>query len=307
MQHYQPAMTPMRAGAAQYGVSTPSGPVECKKASAVPAASKVPVAGQLMHAAPAAVPAAVAAAPTPAGSKIQPQLQHLPRFQPPSFEGANGALPCPDSPGSTPREGSEERKQAREALRQMTPVRDEDPPPVKPKRVPYASDVCERPVAPFHVGSIVEYKSRSSGQWILARVEGFDEANQTYRLDVQPHAQPDRVRPRGGGASVEHLAEADDAGHGAAEVHSAARQPPTRILEDSGSHRTEKQHCEAEANTSRLILEVESLRKQVQRLQSENEALQERVIREAALKDQYLSELCACHDQLQRQQRGPHQ
>lgn len=58
---------------------------------------------------------------------------------------------------------------------------------------------------PFAVGSFVEYKSRSSGHWILAKVEAYDESSGSYRLDVQPHAHPDRVRHRqarsGGDAS----------------------------------------------------------------------------------------------------------
>lgn len=52
------------------------------------------------------------------------------------------------------------------------------------------------PSGPFPVGSFVEYKSRSSGKYILARVEGFDESSGYYRLDVQPHADPSRVRAR---------------------------------------------------------------------------------------------------------------
>jgi len=330
MQPYPTSVTPLRgASPQQFGIATPSGPVECKKAMAV---SKMPVPGQIMQ----AVPAAVAAAPTPAGAKIQPQLQHLPRFQPPSFEGANGALPCPDSPGSTPREGSDERRSEVEAGLQQVPAREDDIPlPVstKVKRQPVTDSTPsqnERHTMPFAVGAIVEYRSRSSGQWILARVEGFDEANQTYRLDVQPHAQMDRVRARCSGispaadlhpeaqehAGVAHQRHAEPTAQAAPQptmvVHlqqphvnlpqasaAAPHQLATRPLED-------KHPNDAEATSSRVALEVEFLRKQVARLQAENEALQDRLIREVTAKDQYLSELCACHDQLHRL-RGAHQ
>lgn len=53
----------------------------------------------------------------------------------------------------------------------------------------------------FQAGTLVEYKSRSSGKWILAKVLGYDDAGQSpwYRLDVQPRADPQRVRARGSG------------------------------------------------------------------------------------------------------------
>merc|ERR1719482_1604870 len=56
--------------------------------------------------------------------------------------------------------------------------------------------VVETEKGPFAVGSFVEYKSRSSGLWILAKVEAHDASSNTYRLDVQPHAHADRVRHR---------------------------------------------------------------------------------------------------------------
>lgn len=310
MQPYPSSVTPLRgASPQQFGIATPSGPVECKK---VPV-SKIPGPGQIVQ----AVPPAVAAAPTPAGAKIQPQLQHLPRFQPPSFEGANGALPCPDSPGSTPREGSDERRNSALEVKRP-PVSDSNPGQI------------ERHTMPFPAGTIVEYRSRSSGQWILARVEGFDEANQTYRLDVQPHAQMDRVRARSGGLSpaaelrLEAQGNAGVAHHQHTEPTAQAvpqatlvvhpQQPPqtfpqttgpathqlaTRVLED-------KHPNDADASSSRAALEIEFLRKQVTRLQVENDSFQERLIREVAAKDQYFSELCACHEQLHRL-RGSHQ
>jgi len=330
MQPYPSSVTPLRgANPQQFGIATPTGPVECKKVMPV---SKMPVPGPIVQ----AVPAAVAAAPTPATAKIQPQLQHLPRFQPPSFEGANGALPCPDSPGSTPREGSDERRTEVEARQLHVPAREDDiPPPVstKVRRLPVSDSTptqIERHTMPFPAGAIVEYRSRSSGQWILARVEGFDEANQTYRLDVQPHAQMDRVRARSGGLSpaAELRLEAQENAGVAHQRHTeqvaqAVPQPTmvvhpqqpqltlpqttvatphqlaTRVLEDKHPH-------DADASSSRAAFEIEFLRKQVTRLQTENDALQDRLIREVAVKDQYFSELCACHEQLHRL-RGSHQ
>lgn len=330
MQPYPSSVTPLRgANPQQFGIATPTGPVECKKVMPV---SKMPMPGQIVQ----AVPAAVAAAPTPAGAKIQPQLQHLPRFQPPSFEGANGALPCPDSPGSTPREGSDERRREVEALLQHVPAREDDiPPPVSTKvKRPIVGDSTpghiERHSMPFPAGTIVEYRSRSSGQWILARVEGFDEANQTYRLDVQPHAQMDRVRARSGGLSPAgelRLEVQENAGF----AHQRHTEPapqaaplPTLLLHPQQPQLTlpqtaaaathqlatrvveEKHPTDADVSSSRAALEIEFLRKQVTRLQAENDALQDRLSREVATKDQYLSELCACHEQLHRL-RGSHQ
>ncbi|CAE8656746.1 unnamed protein product, partial [Polarella glacialis] len=144
--------------------------------------SRVPFAGA-GRIAPRVFPsqaAAVLQAPTPStNSKIQPQLQNLPRFHPPVFEGLDGQLPRPDSPCSTPRSVNEVGDVSGNsgALR------------------------AEEMLGPFAPGSFVEYKSRSSGQWILAKVESHDSANQSYRLDVQPHAHADRVRSRGFGSS----------------------------------------------------------------------------------------------------------
>lgn len=317
MQPYHTMPQLLAAGAPQYGIATPTGPVEVKK---VMQAGLVPLQGRLTHAPPMAMPAAVAAAPTPTtNSKIQPQLQNLPKFQPPIFENASGALPCPDSPGSTPREG-----EAR--LSELQQEEDAEP---------------ERPTI-FPPGSIVEYKSRSSGHWILAKVENFDEGNGTYRLDVQPHANPERVRARGsacsgsaGGASSSGTGGAigpsigSSGGPGgtahdaensnerpttinlmgrspveqAAEVESASRESPpvpTQPLATLAQACTPDRQDEADMSTRRLQLEVESLRKQVARLRGENKSLQEQVLQEAALKDRYFQELCLCHEQMQR-------
>merc|ERR1719162_733860 len=124
-------------------------------------------AGRVTHAMPSVkpVPHTVAPAPAPAQqaaavSKMQPQLQHLPRFQPPSFEGANGLLPCPDSPGSTPRGDEDE---SREDEPQLTAVA------IDKRHMEQSLEVIEQDKenekdnsTPFPVGSYVEYKSRSS-------------------------------------------------------------------------------------------------------------------------------------------------
>jgi hypothetical protein len=60
-----------------------------------------------------------------------------------------------------------------------------------------------------------------------------------------------------------------------------------------------------EVDTTRLVAENGTLRQQVARLQSEKEALQERLRQESALKDRYFSELCICHEQLQRHRSTP--
>jgi len=353
MQHFPSSVPPIRtANAAPYGIATPSGPVQCKKASVIPA-SQLPLAGRIAHAAPAPAPAANAPAPAP---KMQSQLQHLPRFQPPSFEGANGMLPCPDSPGSTPRE--DETPQVERLSQELDPpatqAREEEVPPMpaKVKRLPngdafLSNEKAEKPSS-YAVGSFVEYKSRSSGMWILAKVEGFEESSQTYRLDVQPHANPERVRPRGSGtASVstpkdsEALARDRDVPIATGELGQVTvpfrngfdnnRLPPepptqqqqTSVLKDvnggveavsprmdykdfnkraSGAMPTDlhDQSEEVECSSARYRMEIDSLKQQLSRLRSENEALIERVQQESALKDRYFNELCLCHEQTQR-------
>lgn len=245
--------------------------------------------------APAHVPEAVAAAPTPAGAKLQLQhLQRLPRFRPPSFEGLDGGLPCPDSPeGSTPRDGPEDEEFA------AAPTEpDLVAAPHQPLRL------SERRTQAFPVGSIVEYRSRSSGQWIFARVEGFDETNQMYRLDVQPHAQPDRVRARGAGGSGCPPPQTEPQPTRAETISEAPLQAPLqhqptlpKALEGSGQ-RAAGSDKNTSSNSSRASSELDSLRRQVTRLQAENAALQDRLVGEQSLKEQYLAELCSCREQL---------
>jgi len=278
------------------------------KRGAAPMVTKLPLGGQPARVAPAHVPEAVASAPTPAGAKLQLQhLQRLPRFRPPSFEGLDGGLPCPDSPeGSTPREGPED-----EAA--VAPCHSEPDAVAGPHQ---PSRQSERRTQAFPVGSIVEYRSRSSGQWIFARVEAFDEGNQMYRLDVQPHAQPDRVRARGAGGSgcpppplepqptrsqtIEAPSQAPPPlqAPSQAPLQAPLQHQPTlpRALEGSGQRAagSDKQT----SSSGRASPEIDSLRRQVSRLQAENAALQDRLAGEQAMKDQYFAELCSCREQL---------
>merc|ERR1719446_1661075 len=98
---------------------------------------------------------AVAPTSAPAPStKMQPQLQHLPPFQPPSFEGADGLLPCPDSPGSTPR-GDEEFSREGEVTTSMVV------PGEKQQNDNSQEAIDKENHNPYPIGSFVEYKSRS--------------------------------------------------------------------------------------------------------------------------------------------------
>lgn len=205
--------------------------------SGIPEANKVvpkiQVAGRPAKVGPAMT--AVLAAPTP--NKIQPQLQNLPRFQPPDFEGKDGQLPLPDSPCSTPREASEAVSDAPEDM------------------------------GPFPPMSFVEYKSRSSNQWILAKVESYNADTQSYRLDVQPYAPAERVRARRGakrmGAQVEDV-----------EV-------------------TPVQQASQPVENSKAQEEVELLRRRVAELEEENRRLHAQVAQEIELKERYRQELDA--------------
>lgn len=392
MHHYTTLVPPIRAtGAAPYGIATPSQPVDHKKAPMVPASR---LAGRV-HAAPAA--AMPQAAPAVQSNPKMPGLQHLPRFQPPTFEGLNGILPCPDSPGSTPRDDEEEMPSREEDQHQQFLA-----PSIASSvsRTKESNEVVEKEKpAPFAVGSFVEYKSRSSGLWILAKVESFDEANNSYRLDVQPHAHADRVRartPHSGSGTTDHEREArrernggrdrerdSDVGRDreqlcegdfsrerdAARDHGRDRETGRDIGREYEG-RNERDACEmpvpsnveplaqggvsngypvilhsapetaleqlsaaeslspvleiksrgngdlsldlSQADPVRLIAEVDALRQQVARLQSDNarlqadkQDLQDRLRQETSLKDRYFSEVCSCHDQLQRNKGTP--
>lgn len=134
-------------------------------------------------------------------------MRHLPRFQPPSFD--NGPLPVPDSPEGTPRDEEPSpvvrpvaQPEQREAHREVpvargTVIVGSAAPAQTPEVTPVADEAkVDSRTGRFVPGTMVEYKSRTSGQWIVARVEYFEDKSNSYRLDVQPHAHPDRVRAR---------------------------------------------------------------------------------------------------------------
>lgn len=199
----------------------------------------------------ASVAPAIAAAPSTPSTKF-PQLQNLPRFQPPFFEGINGQLPRPESPCSTPR-----------AEEQTILIADGFS----------IASVAEEINGPFSAGTLVEYKSRSSGHWITAKVESYDASTQTYRLDVQSSSPAERVR----------------------RAHANLKSLTVVNLSDEARHSSQP----ASANKS-FEDEVESLRARVALLESENRSLQEKVLQEANMKDKYLQELVECHEQLSR-------
>mmetsp|Transcript_67099 Transcript_67099/g.216850 ORF Transcript_67099/g.216850 Transcript_67099/m.216850 type:complete len:186 (-) Transcript_67099:133-690(-) len=140
----------------------------------------------------------------------------------------------------------------------------------------------------YVIGSLVEYRSRSSGNWILSKVEGFDERTKVYRLDVQQNAKPDRIRLR------------TDSGVPAGE---SAGQP-------QGQH-TQQVAVAAAASTASVAAaafaaavasdtaSVDALRNQVVKLQALNMALHEQLAQEITLKEGYYSEMCVYRDQLQ--------
>merc|ERR1712137_1422315 len=133
-------------------------------------------------------------------------------FRPPVFEDAEGLLPLPDSPESTPRTQDEDAAQLQEENLQMydngVPTSHHQHQHFGRHTEPEPEQPAAEPPGVYAVGTFVEYKSRSSGLWILARVEGFNQSTQTYCLDVQPHAPVDSVRPRGAGwSSLEEVQE----------------------------------------------------------------------------------------------------
>lgn len=284
MQPFQTSALQVRPVGAISRASSP--PAECIKAAAaqVVPATRLAVGGRIAHPAATAVHAVVRAAPTPTtSSRAQSHFPQLPKFQPPSFHGADGTLPCPESPASTPRHSESE-------LPSVEPNGEQDKSAGNPLQGFEAFAPVEQwkrsPSLLYAVGSFVEYKSRSSGSWILAKVEGFNTSDGTYRLDVQPHAKAERVRPRGGGTSTTVTAEqwAEGSEKGAASELSDAAAPAEGV---------------GYAGQLRSDQEVESLRRQVALLCSENAALREQVRQEITAKEGYIQELRMCHQQLQ--------
>lgn len=57
-------------------------------------------------------------------------------------------------------------------------------------------DTSKDDVDHYPIGCLVEYHSKSRDVWIPAKVESFDAATKTYRLDVKLEAEPERIRLR---------------------------------------------------------------------------------------------------------------
>lgn len=405
MHHFPSAVPPIRtANASPYGYGAPAQTAPRIAGHVAYATTSLPVAHAVAPAHPPVQQQQQPAAP----SKMQPQLQNLPRFQPPSFENANGLLPCPDSPGSTPRGDEETEEDSRDnaygisdhggSLHGKVPIEVENiPEAVVPSRQSVEPSAQEPEVmeqkkekehesrSPFPIGAFVEYKSRSSGHWITAKVEAYDENSKIYKLDVQPHAHHDRVRarqPAGAGGDSRRERENNtvrDSGHdrdrgrdrnsvreaeAAADRHesSAGREHETVRDRDTGRELStaavaypeagqeimtqnnletlgqvtvapvtvsypsypmdtvqvqqpadEFYNCgperigelSMEMNEANLASEVERLRQQVAQLQADKADLQDALRQEKSLKDRYFSELCICHEQIQRARGTP--
>eukprot|EP00438_Fugacium_kawagutii_P031541 Skav209362 [mRNA] locus=scaffold1388:114050:114418:- [translate_table: standard] len=114
--------------------------------------------------------------------------------------------------------------------------------------------------------SFVEYKSRSSNQWILAKVESFNPDTQSYRLDVQPYAPAERVRARRGAKRI------------GAQVEDVEVTPVQQASQPEHSNAQE---------------EVELLRRRVAELEEENRRLHAQMAQEIELKERYRQELDA--------------
>mmetsp|Transcript_20006 Transcript_20006/g.46562 ORF Transcript_20006/g.46562 Transcript_20006/m.46562 type:complete len:423 (-) Transcript_20006:53-1321(-) len=404
------------ASGGHYGLAQPVGIMEGKQ-------PPPPVSGRMLHPRSAVPPppAVASAAPTTPASgsstKNQPHLQNLPKFQPPKFENINGMLPCPDSPGSTPRGNGEAEGEdgnpvspslalaqaasntarqsdfsanlstsageqqstgvvpiatlhpsaadseaiAREpqqepngwnSLSEATVVQDfkkearslvkeESTAPTTSSKLKRAGKDVDGAAhssrqhhhqpgyEPHPVGSFVEYKSRSSGAWLLARVEGYDERTQTYRLDVQPHAAAERVRARQTTTDkADRLPEATPP----ARTVGSRRSGQEAALEANGSPTSPRKEArdlagkrmsggqlaprtaepaldvpptaDGDLASSRHVHELqrenERLRAQVSQLQAEKDELHEKCMQEIALKERYFNQLRMVHEQMQR-------
>jgi hypothetical protein len=247
-------------------------------------------------------------------------------------------IPCPDSPCSTPR-GDEN---AYEEASVFLSAKQED----EVEQLHEGKENRKENHGPFAVGSFVEYKSRSSGHWILAKVEAYDEAADSYRLDVQPHARSDRVRRRQRRSGEKHHV-AEKLGQESTPTLKSAREQKAVRDQERGCAHDEKhgtplhgdaelmgqatptgypcqtaetgQQMDAFQDASALSLspdfhaygceslseEVQRLQHQVAQLQSDKIELQETLLQERQLKDQYFAELCICHEQLQRSRSTP--
>lgn len=200
---------------------------------------------------------------------------------------------------------------------------------------PEPEEPAAEPTEIYPAGTCVQYKSRSSGQWILARVEGYDESAQVYRLDVQPYAHPDRVRlrrPRKSQVEAKQETDVPKMEHQAAKQQAqcnddafskngAGNRALRRISKASSEPSATSQHRQSREQASRvgnarnikpedhnisesdikqLIQETLMLKNQVGQMEVEINGLQNRVTQEAVLKDRYFAELCLCREALQR-------
>jgi len=161
----------------------------------------------------------------------------------------------------------------------------------------------------YAVGSVVEYKSRSSGLWILARVEGYDETTQVYRLDVQPNARPERIRPRSGSQGAEAEAsgrrqQPQQAVLSAQGPPAGARsplQPPSAAVPSARgcSVSPPAAHEDLPSASQELAAEAQDLRRQCSWLQAANEVLRDQLLQETDMKDRFYQDLADYREQLQ--------
>jgi len=255
-----------------------------------------------------------------------PPIQRLPCFRPPSFENNDGILPLPESPESTVR--GEDTEGFRCPQKSVVPSTESKMSPRTQRQADerHTEPEPEQPAAEssgvYPAGTFVEYKSRSSGLWILARVQGYNEGSQTYCLDVQKHAQPSRVRQRKSSAR-EHVQSYSDIHKNSekhvprttigglcedrgsfADLRSLQRRPPlthdVKFVEAYAKKMENEDNELSGAGTGELLAEVMALKDHIVRLEGKRKSCQDSVMHEVTLKDRYFAELCLCREQLQR-------
>lgn len=314
MQPYNPAIHGVRPVHAPAFVAVPPIPGVAKPS---PIPGLVQVQGQyvanaanIVHVGGSPVASTQASQPAPAPGGGRGQFWNLPRFQPPSFEGANGMLPCPDSPGSSS-QGSRTGDSELNVGPACTPphrvpsnsaMRNGIPPLIGSEESEYLKqELPDR----YPIGALVEYHSRSSGAWILSRVEGFDEKTGVYRLTVQPNAKPERIRPHYG-VNQEQIPLGI---RGPAESLRAPPDHMEEVLVDAAGPVARENQIPSSAVIvggsgddfpDPSTMSVDTLLRYVSQLHATTSALQKQLAQETALKEQYYSQMCICRDQLQR-------
>lgn len=83
-------------------------------------------------------------------------------------------------------------------------------------------DTSKEDVDHLPIDCLVEYHSKTKDIWIPAKVESFDAATKTYRLDVKLEAEPERVRLRRDASGL--LAQLIDMGFSEKEASMAAKR-----------------------------------------------------------------------------------